>query len=895
MLPNVRSPLRVASLTLLGVLTLSCGGDGGGTGETPNPVPGIASLSRDTATATAAPFLVTVKGTGFYSGSVASIDDHARTTALLTDTTLTVQVTALELGVVGDHQVKVTNPGPGGGVGGPIPLHVLAIPVPTLDSISPSSSIVHSTALTLHAYGSGFVATSRIRWRGFDLTTTHLSGTHLTATVTAAMQGLPDTVAVTVFTPAPGGGTSTARTYYVDTPPPPPSITAASPDTLRPANDTIQLTLRGTRFTGADRVFYSQPSDSFQAIPTAVTDSSLTVALDRSRLEARQYLVIRVRTGLGTSPGFSILVEHRRLSVVGVAPDTMDGGKAIDTLIVTGSHFTSDTRVQVGPIEFAQGFIDSNHVLAYADQDNLLTLAGPATVKVFDHWDPANVDSIPIVIGTPAAVLDSIVPGVVAIGSADRSVFLFGHDLAIHGTPRVNGAARAVDLGSSGNNVVRVLLDSLDLAAADTLHITWENPAPTGGPSNTASLVIAPANPVPALDSMSIDHVVAGHAPSATIFGKHFIPGVKVDYSIDNGNFDALHSVTASVIDSSTLSVTIPDSSLPAGSTYLLRATNPGPTSGPSGVLSIPVWSTGIREVATVVTGTVQELIGDDRRGVVYATLGSTLRGYDIHTHLVTNSLALPLVPARTIMGGDSNSVWIAGKVTGARAYRIDLDAWAIVDSIVSPLGNSGFADILALPGQANAVVVSKTVIDTLTGGSTTVLAVFDAGIQRPDTIHLDDAIRFAGFAGGDTVVGMVYGNIFRAIIDSTGLHEVASLPTYLYYPGRATLSGNGILYYTSLYNATTGAAIHQYYPWGATASADDPAHHRMIVTSRSAFGDGFTRIFPLDPATGVEGIPDVMTAQGLVGPFTRFGVDGVAFSDGSARVVFVRAAAVEN
>ena len=64
--------------------------------------------------------------------------------------------------------------------------------------------------------GSNFVPSAAVQWNGANRTTTVVSGTQLTAAITAADIAQAGTVSVTVVNPAPGGGTSNALTFPVN-------------------------------------------------------------------------------------------------------------------------------------------------------------------------------------------------------------------------------------------------------------------------------------------------------------------------------------------------------------------------------------------------------------------------------------------------------------------------------------------------------------------------------------------------------------------------------------------------------------------------------------------------------------------------------------------------------
>jgi hypothetical protein len=94
-------------------------------------------------------------------------------------------------------------------------------PVPVFGSLSPASAVAGGAGLTLTVNGSGFVASSVVRWNGAPRTTTFVSATQLRAVITAADLAIARTVLASVITPSPGGGTSRTVNFTVTVPPPP--------------------------------------------------------------------------------------------------------------------------------------------------------------------------------------------------------------------------------------------------------------------------------------------------------------------------------------------------------------------------------------------------------------------------------------------------------------------------------------------------------------------------------------------------------------------------------------------------------------------------------------------------------------------------------------------------
>jgi uncharacterized repeat protein (TIGR01451 family) len=97
-------------------------------------------------------------------------------------------------------------------------------PVAAITNLSPSTAAPGGTAFTLTVNGSNFVNGAQVRWNGVARTTTFVSTAQLTAAILAADITTAGTASVTVFNPAPGGGTSGATTFTItDAAPPSPS------------------------------------------------------------------------------------------------------------------------------------------------------------------------------------------------------------------------------------------------------------------------------------------------------------------------------------------------------------------------------------------------------------------------------------------------------------------------------------------------------------------------------------------------------------------------------------------------------------------------------------------------------------------------------------------------
>jgi hypothetical protein len=94
-------------------------------------------------------------------------------------------------------------------------------PVPLIDHpLSPTRITPGSGSFTLTVNGTGFIPASVLRWNGLPLPTSFVSAARLTAKVSRSALGTPSSAQVTVFNPAPGGGSSNVVPF---------AISAASP------------------------------------------------------------------------------------------------------------------------------------------------------------------------------------------------------------------------------------------------------------------------------------------------------------------------------------------------------------------------------------------------------------------------------------------------------------------------------------------------------------------------------------------------------------------------------------------------------------------------------------------------------------------------------------------
>lgn len=205
-----------------------------------NPIPTIDSIFPTNLPLSNVDTQITVQGSNFSALTSATIDNQGISTFFVSSTQLYATIPASYLATVTVLHINVYNPPPGGGFGpATIPLQVGAPvqpnPVPTLSSITPTSTYVNHANITLTITDVDLAANGQVSFGGTALTTTVTSSTSATAMVPASLLTTTGVVTVSFTNPAPGGGTSGNLGFYVT--PPALSCADAQASSMSPGNN----------------------------------------------------------------------------------------------------------------------------------------------------------------------------------------------------------------------------------------------------------------------------------------------------------------------------------------------------------------------------------------------------------------------------------------------------------------------------------------------------------------------------------------------------------------------------------------------------------------------------------------------------------------------------------
>jgi hypothetical protein len=261
-------------------------------------------------------------------------------------------------------------------------------PMPLLNSSSPTSVVAGAASFTLTAHGNSFLSSSVIYWNGAPLATTFISTQQLAAAVPAANFTQAGTAQVSVYTPGPGGGSSSSLVISIL---PPPSGFSLSPSSLDFGSMALMLP------SNAQMIQLTNSGNGPLAIGSIATSGDFSQTNKcGSSLMAGNSCVINVtftptatgsRTGMLTvKDGASSNSQTVALTGIGIATFTLgtQSGASATSAVTSGGTATYNLALIGGP-----GFSGTvNLTCAGAPQFATCTIA-PNTLAI-NSGSPAN-------------------------------------------------------------------------------------------------------------------------------------------------------------------------------------------------------------------------------------------------------------------------------------------------------------------------------------------------------------------------------------------------------------------------------------------------------------------------------------------------------------------------
>ncbi len=464
-----------------------------------NPVPVLTSIAPDNGTAGSGPLTLVVTGSNFKVNSVVRWNGSDRTTLFVSDTELHASLSAGDLANGGLVDVTVFTPPNGGGVSNSVSF-TLNNPTPALTSLTPSAWVEHGPQFTLDLSGSSFVPGSLVRWNGADRQTSFVSSTHLTALIPASDVVSIGTAQVTVFTPAPGGGISNAKSFVINNVRNPlPTVTGLGPPGVVAGNGGFLLVVTGSNFVASSGVRWNGTDRPTTFVSSAQLQASIASA-DVANPGTATVSVFTPGPGGGTSNGlvFSINATPNLPPAIGSLnpPSAVVGANRTSlTLDVMGSKFIPGSVVRWNGMNRATVFVNAGHLTASIPTSDLAT-AGTAMVTVFTPAPGGGTSNAELfVINNALPTLSGVSPGSVAAGSEGVILVVTGANFVPGSLVRWNGSNRPTTF--IGNNQLRATIPASDLELVGSASVTVMTPGPGGGESAPMTLAISSASVTP--------------------------------------------------------------------------------------------------------------------------------------------------------------------------------------------------------------------------------------------------------------------------------------------------------------------------------------------------------------------------------------------------------------
>ena len=350
-----------------------------------NPAPTLASIFPTSGNRSQT-LDVTITGTNFISGVSSAIFGAGITvnsTTVNSGTSITANITIGAAAATGPRDVSVINATPGGGTATLTNGFTVNNPVPIITSISPTSKNVGDADFSLTVNGTNFTSDSVVQFNGTDQTTTFVSSARLTAAISANDLTTAGTFSITVFNPAPGGGTSSAQTFTVRNPVP--TLASVSPNSGNRL-ETLDVTFTGTGFiTGISSVSFGSGITVNSTTVNSATQITANITIAGTAATGpRNVSVSNPGPGGGTvtlTNGFT--VNNPVPTITSILPTSKAVGDAAFSLTVNGTNFISNSVVQFNGSDRTTTFVNSTRLTAAILATDLNT-AGTFSITVFN-------------------------------------------------------------------------------------------------------------------------------------------------------------------------------------------------------------------------------------------------------------------------------------------------------------------------------------------------------------------------------------------------------------------------------------------------------------------------------------------------------------------------------
>lgn len=378
-------------------------------------------------------------------------------------------------------------------------------PAPKIISISPATISIGGPTFLLSVAGKRFLNSSIILWNGSPLNTEFVSTTELQATVAAELIDTGGSANISIFNPAPGGGTSAVKTFLIGV---------------------VTITYEGFE-VGTKQGYAAAPVNL--STGTWILDNALIgkdandvkhgIAAARVKLNGKMTMQFDLTTGAGT-----VKISHAKYGLDGATTwqlwySTNSGslwnqvGGTVNTVNKTLDTATFVLNI-TGLIRFEIRKTDTT-----------------STYRI--NFDDITIGSYGSTSGNPVPVFSSMSPTSDTIGSGPFTLTVNGSKFIASSV--VVWGTKTLATTYVSPTKLEATVQPVDMAAQGIVQVTVFTP--NGGSSSPLTFTINPGvnSPIPVLRYISPVSCVPGSAGfTLTVTGKSFVAGSVVKWNSQN-------------------------------------------------------------------------------------------------------------------------------------------------------------------------------------------------------------------------------------------------------------------------------------------------------------------------------------------------------------------------
>ena len=565
----------------------------------PNPTPRVGNVEPKTFPAGGGEFEITIRGTGFLSTSVVTLNGQTLPTTFVSPTELKAVVSAdildqlLQVSAITldssqqarfgqttpiEFNIGVTNPGPGGGESPP-PADPQVNQIqpqnsqPILRSMSPTEIETGASEVLLTVNGNNFNGTSVLNFGGSPHSPISSTPTSMTVLIPGS-DLIPGVVSVSVTNPPPGGGTSGSNPFTVtEQANPVPVIDALTPGSVPAGSASVGLSISGSGFI-ADTVL----NLGGRQLEVSITPESLDAIIPADLLSIPGTLsgLVSNPTPGGGAASFTINVLNEAPTIDGFDPTSVDVGGDSLGLTVSGSNFAPNATITVDGTRIPTQFVSASQLTGTIPG---VLLQSPAQLAIGVFIPPPGGGSAAggsLAVQNPAPTLTSLDPPTTNMDALPVRVTVTGRGFLPTSEVQVDGNVSETTFISTTSLSFNVSVVSVPAV----LSVTVVNPQPGGGASDSLNFTIG--NPVPVIVSLDSTEVAADDLPvTITVTGTGLVATSQVELNQTAAVSDV------SIRDATSLTFTVPAGTV-AGE-HEITVVNPLPGGGRSNAVSFKV------------------------------------------------------------------------------------------------------------------------------------------------------------------------------------------------------------------------------------------------------------------------------------------------------------------